>query len=682
MNRTKGKLAQDLFDWFVTENVSKSSIVSLFKILKENVPQIDLPTHISRKGNYISDLENYCIEYVPILKIDICENGCMAYTGDASRAMSCKFCDNHRFHPCKYPQCKNNGESLKEKNCRHTDRIPKKTMQYRSIKSIIAHLMNFPLFIDLIQYSYFNLNLFFDRNQKYYDLKECEIYKKHFNEMKQEFENLFPNSTHILDDGEVKSISMINILLGYFYDGCQVFKSKVMSFLPLLIHICNLPPIYRSKFGLGTFLLSIFTSDANSYTETFLFGELFAKELNALEQGFKIEICGKWYLVQVRLIQSIFDTKGLEDHYHMQAHNSKNGCCICNCGEGTSIQDLDRVVYIQLRQILHWKHFLRYVGQSRVCCPKGFYENNDPPQIFASAKDELQYPFCTKKEFEEAVKFQSRQLNYSAYASTIKGREINRQVWKKKERKIIKQIIKNEKDNNNSKKVPEKQQNVEEQKKVEEEIKIEKFMYFGCEMDCSLDELYEWYNDPKEKYVWHNDNRKYPYEKFAPFLYFLHCDLRKQKVYRRKDTKWYMTNAAIFEKSEGKLKSSDGVKGVAPECLELNFEIADGLNWDPMHVLKNICEDLFDIWTGKVLSQEKVVRFCKLTHSHPSLFPKEIAEEKIKNPSSNKQSKKSIKNDIKKKKNDNDADLLLWQISVKARRKVILVCFVVTPCIF
>ena len=168
------------------------------QLLKENIPQLDLPVHTSKKGNYVSDLEKYLMNPIPIMNIHVCPSGCMAYTGDAINSTSCKNCSEVRYTPCKYFICKYNNNKSK---CRHKDRVPRKVIKYRSIKSIIIHLLTYELFRELIQYEYFDMENFFDRDQSYYDLKKCDVYKKHYNELKQNFQKLYPNS--------IKSISKL-----------------------------------------------------------------------------------------------------------------------------------------------------------------------------------------------------------------------------------------------------------------------------------------------------------------------------------------------------------------------------------------------------------------------------------------------------------------------------------------
>jgi hypothetical protein len=87
------------------------------------------------------------------------------------------------------------------------------------------------------------------------------------------------------------------------------------------------------------------------------------------------------------------------------------------------------------------------------------------------------------------------------------------------------------------------------------------------------------------------------------------------------------------------------VKGAAPECKMLKFEIADSVNNDPSHVFKNVAENVWDLWTSnKKLYSDKVIRYSKLTHAHPFLFMKKeeiIGNLDVHNNRKNKEKTKS-----------------------------------------
>jgi hypothetical protein len=76
---------------------------------------------------------------------------------------------------------------------------------------------------------------------------------------------------------------------------------------------------------------------------------------------------------------NIFDSKAIEEHLHVQANGSFAGCPFCKTvGGGTSIGDISKVVFIGSRVMLDLKHYLRFIGQSKNCCPKKFYTERIP----------------------------------------------------------------------------------------------------------------------------------------------------------------------------------------------------------------------------------------------------------------------------------------------------------------
>jgi hypothetical protein len=165
---------------------------------------------------------------------------------------------------------------------------------------------------------------------------------------------------------------MINIIIGQFYDGCQIYKKKHTSFWPLVISILNLPPSYRTKMGIGMFLMGIFTSKTGSSAENFFFSDLYVNELKMLNDGILFD--GKWF-VQVRVILSCLDTIAVQDHLHVQSVGSLEGCALCNCGAGIYVPILKKLCHFGDRDILPLKSYFRSRGQSCMCCPQFFYTN-------------------------------------------------------------------------------------------------------------------------------------------------------------------------------------------------------------------------------------------------------------------------------------------------------------------
>ena len=92
--------------------------------------------------------------------------------------------------------------------------------------------------------------------------------------------------------------------LGLYYDGSQLYKSKVVSFWPLLVTILNLPPKLRKMYGAGIFMVGLFQSKTGSAVEDFLIRDFLIQDLHFLASGFEYKdvITNKIYFIQVSYI--------------------------------------------------------------------------------------------------------------------------------------------------------------------------------------------------------------------------------------------------------------------------------------------------------------------------------------------------------------------------------------------
>ena len=163
-------------------------------------------------------------------------------------------------------------------------------------------------------------------------------------------------------------------MISEFYDGIQLFKSKIQSFWPLMISILNLPLSMRNKPGVGTFLVSVFLGKLNTAAERFILilEECLGSELIKFNEGILFKSNNIYNFVQIRMISTILDTKGFEDTLHVQVTNSYAGCMLCNLGKGHYIGN-KKISLIGHRAALDIRHFLRVIGQSERCCPENYY---------------------------------------------------------------------------------------------------------------------------------------------------------------------------------------------------------------------------------------------------------------------------------------------------------------------
>lgn len=202
------------------------------------------------------------------------------------------------------------------------------------------------------------------------DVQHGATYKQHLVEMKQIYETW---KSHDGPDGNLNDYINVNFLLSLFYDGIKVYEWKHSSFWPLIISILNLPPSYRSKFGVGQFIIGLLTVAKGGAGESLLLHCLI-DELLLLNKGIPIVTRkGKKYFLCVRLIQYLLDTPAASKFFCYEGHNSLAGCVYCGRISGKSIKALDKTVYIGHRFLLPLDHYLRIFGQTGTCCPRHFY---------------------------------------------------------------------------------------------------------------------------------------------------------------------------------------------------------------------------------------------------------------------------------------------------------------------
>ena len=85
------------------------------------------------------------------------------------------------------------------------------------------------------------------------------------------------------DGGEFFNRQEENLLV--FNDGDQLFKRKADSLWPMLASVLNCDPSYRTKLGLGLFLISLHNLDVGSDAVQSVMDNVFAEELRAIKNG-------------------------------------------------------------------------------------------------------------------------------------------------------------------------------------------------------------------------------------------------------------------------------------------------------------------------------------------------------------------------------------------------------------
>jgi hypothetical protein len=304
-----------------------------------------------------------------MLEFHICpQKGCCVFVADYANNIFCNGCNAQRFRKCAHVGCR--GKNYDECTHKFENKISNKSLFYRPITNLISKLLELPAFITALNYSFLNKT----SSYKYMDCSHGSTYKKNMDEMIQKYNDLFA------DKIKNKPI-MINLLLGQFYDGCQLYKKKCIVFWPLNLIILNLPPSYRVRLGIGMFLLSIFTSMQHSNVEDFLLRSLVVGELQKLNEGIHMNVQGVNYFIQARMILTILDTIAVQEFLHVQTNQSLSGCFVCHNGKGYNYL-LDRQVYIGIREMSDLRHYCRKFGQSGKCCPPNYYVHGKQDECF------------------------------------------------------------------------------------------------------------------------------------------------------------------------------------------------------------------------------------------------------------------------------------------------------------
>jgi hypothetical protein len=341
------------------ERIDFSLQGKLLKLLQDSIQNSNFPVKLKKNGSSVSTAERYCRKSKDhrTIFIDICcANGCTVFFDENASKVRCLICNSRRFKICWEKSCIGTDYDL----CAHSleQRISMKTLRFRPLTPLLYELLGHDHFLKALKYTYNKPKA----DCQYWDILDGSTSKKNIKEMEKIFFSKY---------GDRSDIIMVNILISQNYDGCQVYSNQCSSFWPLTITILNLPPSYRTKLGIGTFLIGVLTTKIPSAAESFFYSDLFVNELKLLSGG--ILIRGKFF-VQVRLILSCLDTKAMEYHLKIQSVGAKEGCGLCEVGKGTSVKGL-KICSIGCRRLLHRNHYVRNIGQSCKCCPLDYYDN-------------------------------------------------------------------------------------------------------------------------------------------------------------------------------------------------------------------------------------------------------------------------------------------------------------------
>ena len=390
---TKGEFARGALQLFQQCNMTRKNQKKFWNFISNSLGNvINLPVRANLKTKRASQIninectedlfadtsidmtDEYCKQQKKkrFLEFCQCENNCTIYVGKTKgKLFECPVCREPRFRPCTRSDCQNHGQH----DCEHLlyqDGIPYKTVLYRPIIHLIYELLETEYFE-----CYLNFERFHQNDHEYRDFMDGEAAKGHLRDMENYGEKWKKQSK------DRKDVTCINLLMSQFYDSGQLFSSKMFDFWPLCIGFLNLPPQLRGKIGLGYFLCALFNGK-HSLVERTLFTDILCEELRCLYYGIEHVVTDcfgreKVYFIQARLIMHIMDTKAAEPIMGFQAcQNSKFGCPLCH--GITGLHDGKKCVFFGARNFLPPEHWLRFFGQTGVCCPAGFYNHTNGDQ--------------------------------------------------------------------------------------------------------------------------------------------------------------------------------------------------------------------------------------------------------------------------------------------------------------
>jgi hypothetical protein len=109
---------------------------------------------------------------------------------------------------------------------------------------------------------------------------------------------------------EIEDIVEVSLIASNDYDGVEMMK--------------------RTR-GIGSFFAAFNTTNPGSRVENFLFRDCFVPELQMFEEGVRLQVNGKNYFIQIRLL---YDAKAKEKLERFSGTNSYGGCIKCRGNPG------------------------------------------------------------------------------------------------------------------------------------------------------------------------------------------------------------------------------------------------------------------------------------------------------------------------------------------------------------
>lgn len=487
------------------------------------------------------------------VEIDYCRNGCMTFLKGSKSGMQtlCSKCKEPRFHRCSNRNCRTKPYSM----CIHdvSRRIPRAQVFYRMLIPLVVDLIlskSFLTWLDAGTKDVYDGDVADD--SLLHDIKQGPLYRQHEQEMHGKFRSQPGNEL----------MTEVSLLLGEGYDGVKVQHWRSSHFWPMWLCVLNLPPHVRCMLGGGNFLGMLNVSSGQGVEESLLL-DCLIPELIKLYEGFTLQLCGKTYFIQARLILHSLDTKGMEKLFRLGS-SGEMGCFFCDWTvPGRYFFDHKKNYYVGHRVHLPLGHKLRYYGQSTKCCPVGFYE-----LASTAEKEKRKVEYIRLKSLRPTDGFSEKKL-----------------------RKIKPKTLKYDDSNGKFCLTCCGTENPEHEAEVKD-------LLFGGGANTPM----VWNHLPIEDYMTEG------------ICYYLHADYRPYVQFHRTSDKEF------FELAELAKIENEPFGGIHDVCnlWNLPYALPSNLVWGPMHALGGMFDSLLGLWT----TQDDIpsVNYCRDVPMQPSMF--------------------------------------------------------------
>ena len=572
-------IAKKLYDWKGSSKLSDEGLKGLLETLewagvkglpcvKDILQGVGSIPEIPELGNIDTFL---CFQQ--------CAESCVVFHGEHSRDLQCGICESPRFAAC--ATC-----SPQECSCLLNMRSPMKTFYCSSLIFYLRDKLSQPTAANFVMA--LKTEVVKVKNTHINDIFDGVRVKKALNDMDKTFEAYNKKIS--------QNLIKLNLVLGGYYDGAQLYKNQVASFWPAGMTIFNLPPSYRFKEGVGFHLWAVFMGQTPSAAEDYLFRRCLGEELKVLKHG--IVIADK-YFVQARFVISVMDTKGQQ---HFTKFQSQASCSPCPCC-GFRGTWAGKVVYTDHRKYLGWTHAYRAIGQTRKCCPEHQYSTASLNSRNLAERGRFW------KNIETLHPEDSQEERYkSNFISTSTEKEgID-------ERKTLEKTVCND----------------------AQDVDI-KAIYSDIMADGHN---FLFYHDHKEP---GSDSPTFCYTDFIARMYFINCYYKDYKSGERTSEtdlqeRMQESDQKIFEKNRNRRRNSqkplqelddpeNGCHG-SFALADAPVSIQSFMIWDPFHVLPNVTNKLLDLFSGKIKFSVTTKDICRRVGMHRSVA--EGKQEKVK----------------------------------------------------